>query len=106
MDKSNWNTQFKNIPKTDLIISALALVAGMLISLLPYSRPPGPPVGTHDSFQGYERFMQHFLEWPWNLVALCLLFFLLVRAKFRRGGWGVAGGMGIIIGRMFSHLLG
>jgi hypothetical protein len=105
MEKSNLNTRLKNISKSDLIISALAMVAGVLISFFPFMGPPAEPAGRHDSFHAYERFMQRFLEWPWNLVALCLLFFLLVSAKFRRGGSGVAGGMEIIIGRMFTHIL-
>lgn len=96
--------KLREVSRRDIIISAIAVAAGLVVSFLPYYGPKLDAPNTHTWIRAYERAGHYILQWPWNLLFIAALVLLLIRTKFRRGGWGVALCLGIMIGKMLSQV--
>ncbi|MBZ5530484.1 MAG: hypothetical protein LAO20_03550 [Acidobacteriia bacterium] len=96
--------KLEEVSRRDIIVSVMAAVAGLVVSFLPHYGPDLNAPNTNNWIRAYERIGLYIFQLPWNLILVSLLIFLLFRAKFRRGGWGVAFCLGIIIGKTLSHL--
>ena len=92
------------IPKRDFLLSGVAGIFGFVVSFLPYSGPDLSQPDVNSWVRLYGQVGRHILTWPWSLILLVLLAFLLVHSRFRRGGLGVAFCLGIVLGKTVSTL--
>jgi len=90
------------VPTRDYLLSGICAVIGFFVSFLPTSRHEWDQPSVHEWIRLYVRGMKYMTTGPWILLTIVVCVLLLISARFKRGGLGVAYCLGILLGHVIN----
>lgn len=92
----------RTIAKRDYVLSGICALIGFLVSFVPGNGHDMDKPGVHEWLRLYWRSTLYMTSGPRIFITIAVCALLLISARFKRGGLGVAYVIGILLGRVVN----